>query len=108
MQADDVEVVDVMFPEGCTLVQAAAKLQEAEVCDGQKFLFYFNQGNLGYKFEEYLPKTNSSLKFAKWRVICSLIPILSTKIWNLMQFVRKFMSTLIPKSHRKCMSVLKN
>ena len=65
LQSKDIDVVDVMFPEGCTLVQAAAKLQEAEVCDGQKFLFYFNQGNLGYKFEEYLPKTNSNLKFMK-------------------------------------------
>ncbi len=63
--SSNVEVVDVMFPEGCTLVQAAEKLQEMEVCDGQKFLFYFNQGNLGYKFEEYLPQNNSSLKFMK-------------------------------------------
>ncbi len=65
MQAKNIEAVDVMFPEGCTLVQAAEKLEEAEVCDGQKFLFYFNQGNLGYKFEEYLPKNNSSLKFMR-------------------------------------------
>ena len=65
MQAQDVEVVDVMFPEGCTLVQAAQRLQDAEVCDGQKFLFYFNQGNLGYKFEEHLSQNNSSLKFMR-------------------------------------------
>lgn len=61
MQAD-VVTVDVMFPEGCTLVEAAAKLEEANVCEASKFLYYFNAGNLGYDFEQYLPK-NSGLKF---------------------------------------------
>ena len=54
--------VDVMFPEGCTLVDAAQKLEEANVCEASRFLYYFNAGNLGYDFEKYLPK-NSGLKF---------------------------------------------
>ena len=60
--AEDQVAVNVMFPEGCTLVEAAEKLQEAKVCEASKFLYYFNAGNLGYNFENYLPK-NTGLKF---------------------------------------------
>ncbi len=60
--AEDQVAVNVMFPEGCTLVEAADKLQEAKVCEASKFLYYFNAGNLGYDFENYLPK-NAGLKF---------------------------------------------
>ena len=60
--AEDQVAVNVMFPEGCTLVEAADKLQEAKVCEASKFLYYFNAGNLGYDFENYLPK-NTGLKF---------------------------------------------
>ena len=60
--AEDQVAVNVMFPEGCTLVEAAKKLEEAKVCEASKFLYYFNAGNLGYSFEEYLPK-NAGLKF---------------------------------------------
>ncbi len=57
------EVVDVMFPEGCTLYEAARKLEEAEVCDASRFLYFFNAGGLGYEFEEHLPASTSKLKF---------------------------------------------
>lgn len=59
---EDQVAVDVMFPEGCTLIDAAKKLEEANVCDAQRFLYYFNTGNLGYDFEKYLPQ-NTGLKF---------------------------------------------
>ncbi len=57
------EVVDVMFPEGCTLYEAAQKLEENNVCDASKFLYYFNTGGMGYEFEKHLPTTTSKLKF---------------------------------------------
>lgn len=57
--------VDVMFPEGISVYEAAAKLEEAGVCEAQKFLYYFNMANYGYDFEQYLPKTLSKLKFCK-------------------------------------------
>jgi UPF0755 protein len=57
--------VDVMFPEGITLIEAAEKLEDAGVCDSQKFLYYFNAGGYGYTFEDYLPQTLSKLKFYK-------------------------------------------
>lgn len=60
--SEELVAVDVMFPEGCTLAEAAEKLEEANVCEASKFLYYFNTGNLGYEFENYLPK-NSGLKF---------------------------------------------
>jgi len=56
-------VVDVMFPEGISLYDAAMKLQENNICDASKFLYYFNAGNFGYEFEEHLPASTSSLKF---------------------------------------------
>ena len=62
---DDRESVDIMFKEGITLVEAANLLEENEVCDAQKFLYYFNAGGFGYKFEDYLPTTTSKLKFYK-------------------------------------------
>ncbi len=57
--------VDVMFPEGISVYEAAEKLEEAGVCEAQKFLYYFNMANYGYDFEQYLPKTLSKLKFCK-------------------------------------------
>ncbi len=57
--------VDVMFPEGISVYDAAKKLEEANVCEAQKFVYYFNQANYGYKFEDYLPTTMSKLKFCK-------------------------------------------
>ena len=60
--AEDQVAVDVMFPEGITLAEAAKKLEEANVCEASKFLYYFNAGNLGYEFETHLPQ-NAGLKF---------------------------------------------
>ncbi len=57
--------VDVMFPEGISVYEAAQKLEEANVCEAEKFLYYFNLANYGYEFEEHLPKTISKLKFCK-------------------------------------------
>ncbi len=60
---EDKDVVDVMFPEGITLNEAARKLEEANVCEASRFLYYFNAGDLGYDFETYLPETTNKLKF---------------------------------------------
>lgn len=57
------ETVDVMFPEGITLIEAAQKLEEANVCEAQKFIYYFNTANYGYDFESKLPTNLSKLKF---------------------------------------------
>ena len=67
---DSQEVVDVMFPEGITLYDAAMKLQENNVCEASKFLYYFNAGNLGYEFEEQLPASSSTLKFYRMEGYC--------------------------------------
>lgn len=61
----EMTVVDVTFPEGCTLMQAAQKLEENNVCDAQRFLYYFNAGGFGYDFETRLPTGGSNLKFMK-------------------------------------------
>ncbi|MBR3629466.1 MAG: endolytic transglycosylase MltG, partial [Oscillospiraceae bacterium] len=60
---EDKTVVDVMFPEGITLNDAAKKLEEANVCEASRFLYYFNAGDLGYAFEEHLKGVNTKLKF---------------------------------------------
>ena len=60
---EDKEVVDVMFPEGITLNEAAKKLEEANVCEASRFLYYFNAGDQGYPFEEHLKGMNTKLKF---------------------------------------------
>lgn len=65
LATDDLVTVDVMFPEGISVYEAAEKLEEAGVCEAQKFLYYFNMANYGYEFEQYLPKTLSKLKFCK-------------------------------------------
>lgn len=60
---DDVVTVDIMFPEGIDLHEAAQLLEENDVCDAQRFLYYFNAAGLGYDFENYLPPSSSKLKF---------------------------------------------
>ncbi len=67
---EEQNVVDVMFPEGISLYDAAMKLQENNICDASKFLYYFNAGNLGYSFEEHLPATTSTLKFYRMEGYC--------------------------------------
>ncbi len=65
LATEELVTVDVMFPEGISVYEAAEKLEEAKVCEAQKFIYYFNMANYGYGFEEYLPKTQSKLKFCK-------------------------------------------
>ncbi|MBD5142482.1 MAG: endolytic transglycosylase MltG [Ruminococcus sp.] len=56
-------VVDVMFPEGISLYDAAQKLEANNICNADRFLYYFNTGGFGYEFENYLPESTSRLKF---------------------------------------------
>ena len=65
LAGEELVTVDVMFPEGISIYEAAKKLEEANVCEAQKFLYYFNMANYGYDFEQHLPKTVSKLKFCK-------------------------------------------
>ncbi len=54
--------VEVTFPEGCTIYDAAQILEQNSVCSADEFIFYFNSGGLGFEFEDRLP-TDTSLKF---------------------------------------------
>lgn len=56
------ETVEVTFPEGCTIYEAAQILEENGVCSASDFIFNFNAGGLGFEFENRLP-TDTSLKF---------------------------------------------
>jgi UPF0755 protein len=67
--ADERESQRVLIREGTTLVDAAKILQENEICDAEKFLFFFNKGGYGFKFEEYLPAKNS-LKWQQMEGYC--------------------------------------
>ena len=68
------EVVTLTFVEGKTIYDAAQLLEENGVCTAEDFLFNFNAGNYGYRFEEYLPKTPNALKFADARMEGYLFP----------------------------------
>lgn len=54
--------VEVTFPEGCTIFDAAQILEQNGVCAAEDFIFYFNSGGLGFEFENRLP-SDTSLKF---------------------------------------------
>ncbi len=56
----ETETVDVIFYEGCDLISAAQKLEEAGVCEAERFIYYFNAGGYGFEFEDYLPASNLS------------------------------------------------
>lgn len=58
------ETIEVTFPEGSTLFEAAQILEENNICSADDFIFYFNSGGLGFEFENRLP-TDTSLKFYK-------------------------------------------
>lgn len=62
--AEQGESVEITFPEGINLIDAAYKLEENNVCSATDFIFYFNSGGYGLGFEELLP-TDTSLKFKK-------------------------------------------
>ena len=67
---DERETVTVRFREGLTLDDAAKILQENQVCDAETFKFYFNAGGFGYKFEDYLPKQQNTLKYHRMEGYC--------------------------------------
>ncbi len=58
------ESIQVTFPEGTTLIDAANILEKNHICDAEEFIFYFNSGGFGVGFEDRLP-LDSSLKFQK-------------------------------------------
>lgn len=61
--ADERETQRIVIREGTTLVRAAEILQENQICNAEDFLFYFNSGGYGFKFEQYLPEKNGQ----KWQ-----------------------------------------
>ncbi len=61
--ADERESMRVLINEGMRLVDVATRLQENQICDAEDFLFYFNRGGYGFKFESYLPEKNA----LKWQ-----------------------------------------
>ena len=56
------ESVEVTFPEGITIYDAAVLLEENGVCSIEDFIFNFNAGGLGFSFEDRLSPP-SSLRF---------------------------------------------
>lgn len=54
------ETVDVTFVEGCDLISAGKQLEEAGVCEAERFVYYFNAGDYGFEFENYLPASTAS------------------------------------------------
>lgn len=54
------ETVDVTFVEGCDLISAGKQLEEAGVCDAERFVYYFNAGDYGFEFEKFLPASTAS------------------------------------------------
>lgn len=63
-EIENKEIVEVTFPEGITILEAGAILEEKGVCSKDDFIFNFNAGGYGFAFEERLP-VNSSLKFMR-------------------------------------------
>lgn len=62
-KADERETQRIVIPEGTKLIDVARILQENEICNAEDFLFYFNGGNYGFRFEEYLPEKSAQ----KWQ-----------------------------------------
>jgi UPF0755 protein len=56
--------IEITFPEGITLIDAANLLEENHICDAKDFIFYFNSGGYNFDFEKELP-IDTSLKFEK-------------------------------------------
>ncbi|MBQ4311244.1 MAG: endolytic transglycosylase MltG [Oscillospiraceae bacterium] len=57
------EEVNVTFVEGCTIIDAAKELEEAGVCDADRFIYIFNSSTFGFDFEEKVE--TSAKKFMK-------------------------------------------
>ncbi len=62
LEYEQKESVEVTFPEGTTLYDAAYILEENGVCSAEDFIFFFNSGDLGFEFEDRIP-LNSGNKF---------------------------------------------
>lgn len=61
-EEENKNAVEVTFPEGITIFDAAQILEENNVCSQEDFLFYFNAAGYGFEFEDMLP-VDSQLKF---------------------------------------------
>lgn len=48
------DFVDITFPEGITLIEAAQKLEDSGVCDAKEFIKVFNSTTFGFDFEEHV------------------------------------------------------
>lgn len=57
------ETADVVFPEGITIIEAAARLEEKGVCNAEEFIDVFNNSEFGFDFEDKVKI--SSMKFYK-------------------------------------------
>ena len=57
------ETADVVFPEGITIIEAAARLEEKGVCNAEDFIAVFNTSSFGFDFEENIKI--SAMKFYK-------------------------------------------
>lgn len=58
------ETVDITFTEGISIYDAAQLLEEKNVCDAERFIYYFNAGGFNFDFEKKLP-TSTTTKFYK-------------------------------------------
>ena len=66
---NDRQYVTVTFPEGCTLLDAARRLEENDVCKADSFIWAFNAGGFGFDFENRVTDT-SKLKFYRMEGYC--------------------------------------
>lgn len=57
------EVADVTFPEGITIDEAAARLEEKGICSAKDFIETFNSASFGFDFEDDV--RDSTLKYYK-------------------------------------------
>ena len=68
------ESVNVTFREAITLYEAADLLEQQGVCKASDFMFYFNAGGYGNRFEDKLNKNTSTLRFPDTRMEGYLFP----------------------------------
>ena len=65
----DRKYVTVTFREGLNLLEIADILEQNNVCEKDKFLFYFNKTGYGFSFEDELPDA-TPLKFYRMEGYC--------------------------------------
>ncbi len=51
-ETEERETIDVTFPEGISLYDAARKLEESGVCEADRFIYIFNSSSFGFDFEK--------------------------------------------------------